>query len=86
MQTKPFNVVDYLETQEDIDGYLAEVMQSGGSAKFIAHAITQAEQARANLQQTSMENKNLMEQPQLFESLLYRLLSLGYTIKPPVTI
>lgn len=81
-----FNVIDYLETQEDIDGYLAEALQSGGSPKFIAHAIAQAEQARAKLEQINIQNQPLIEQPQLLESLLYRLLSLGYRIQPPVVV
>lgn len=80
MKTKKFDVTDYLQTQEDIEGYLVEVMESGGSPKFIAHAIAQAENARAKL----ANNNSLIESPQTLENLLYRLLSLGYTIQPPV--
>lgn len=48
-ETKPYDVVDYLHTEEDIQGYLDAVLESGASFKAISKAFMDAERARAKL-------------------------------------
>lgn len=48
-QTKPYDVVDYLHNEEDIQGYLNAVLESGASLKAIRRAFMDAERARAKL-------------------------------------
>lgn len=42
MKTKPFDVVDCLHTEEDIQGYLDAVLESGASFKAISKAFMDA--------------------------------------------
>lgn len=41
-KTKPYDVVDYLHTEEDIQGYLDAVLESGASFKAISKAFMDA--------------------------------------------
>lgn len=76
MTLKTFDVVDFLESHQDIDDYLYEVLTSDASAKHIAKAFKDAERARAKLEQTT-------DQSHIVEHFMYRLLQAGYTINPP---
>lgn len=49
MKTSKFDVADYLHSEEDIQGYLLAVLESGASDKAIKKAFMNAEQARAKL-------------------------------------
>lgn len=52
MQTKEFDVIDYLDSQEAIHLYLQEVLSNGGSLNHIKQAFADAERARARLADT----------------------------------
>ncbi len=45
IKTKPFDVAEYLETDEDIWEFLAEVLATGTTSDFI-HALNTAARAR----------------------------------------
>lgn len=49
MKTKPYDVVDYLHSEEDIQAYLQEMSASGSSSTAIKYAFMDAERARAKL-------------------------------------
>lgn len=49
MKTKPYDVVDYLHSEEDIQAYLQEMLASGASQTAIKYAFMDAERARAKL-------------------------------------
>lgn len=49
MTTKPYDVVDYLHSEEDIQAYLHEMLASGASQTAIKYAFMDAERARAKL-------------------------------------
>lgn len=44
-----FNFVDYLNSEEDIQDFLEEVLNNGASPKAVKNAYIVAEQARAKL-------------------------------------
>lgn len=44
-----FNILDYLNSEEDIQGFLEEVLNNGASPKAVKNAYIIAEQARAKL-------------------------------------
>lgn len=50
MKTERFDVVEFLNSEEEIQAYLKEVLESGASMKAIHKAFNDAERARANLQ------------------------------------
>lgn len=41
-KTEPYDVVDYLHTEQDIQGYLDAVLESGASFKAISKAFMDA--------------------------------------------
>lgn len=49
MKTKPYDVVDYLNSEEEIQAYLKEMLVSGASPTAIKYAFVDAERARAKL-------------------------------------
>lgn len=49
MKTKPYDVVDYLHSEDDIQAYLQEMLASGASPTAIKYAFMDAERARAKL-------------------------------------
>lgn len=49
MKTKPYDVVDYLHSEGDIQAYLQEMLASGASSTAIKYAFMDAERARAKL-------------------------------------
>lgn len=49
MKTKPYDVVDYLHSEEDIQVYLQEMLASGASSTAIKYAFMDAERARVKL-------------------------------------
>lgn len=44
-----FNFIDYLNSEEDIQNFLQEVLTNGASPKAVQNAYMVAEQARAKL-------------------------------------
>lgn len=67
MKTKPFNVVDFLNTEEDIQEYLKAVLESGASIQAIRQAFDEAERARAKLRQ---QEPNIDTVDMIFKALI----------------
>lgn len=59
MITKPYDVVDYLHSEEDIQAYLQEMLASGASHTAIKYAFVDAERARAKLENQEPSLKTL---------------------------
>lgn len=49
MKTKPYDVVNYLHSEEDIQAYLQEMLASGAISTAIKYAFMDAERARVKL-------------------------------------
>lgn len=67
MKTKPFNVVDFLNTEEEIQEYLKSVLESGASMKAVRKAFDDAECARAKLQN---QEPNIATVDMIFKALI----------------
>lgn len=50
MKTEVFDVIDYLHNEEQIQGYLLAVLESGANHETLKDAFRDAERARAKLQ------------------------------------
>ena len=62
MKTKPYDVVDYLNSEEEIQAYLKEMLVSGASRTAIKYALVDAERARAKLkkQEPSLQTLDMV--------------------------
>jgi hypothetical protein len=62
MKTKPYDVVDYLNSEEEIQAYLKEMLVSGASRTAIKYAFVDAERARAKLknQEPSLQTLDMV--------------------------